>query len=62
MTKSQAGRLGGKATHQKHGSAHMSAIGKLGAKTTWEKYQMIPAGLSQYAMVEKSTNRIIAII
>ena len=61
MTKAQAGRLGGIATHKKHGSTHMSTIGKRGAETTWTKYQLIPAGTSQYAMVEKSTNKVIAI-
>jgi hypothetical protein len=32
MTKSEAGRLGGKATYKRHGRDHMSKIGKRGFK------------------------------
>ena len=62
MSKSEADKLGGKATYEKHGSAHMTRIGKLGAKTTWTKYQLVPAGTSQYAMINRTTKEIIAII
>lgn len=61
MTKSQAGKLGGLSTFKKHGRKHMRTIGKHGAKTTWERYSMKPVGQSQYAMVRKSDNIIVAI-
>lgn len=61
MTKAEAGRLGGIATFKKHGKKHMRRIGKNGAKTTWELYSMKPIGQSQYAMVRKSDNIIVAI-
>ena len=61
MTKAEAGRLGGKATANKYGKAHMSEIGKRGAEVTWTRYSMQPVGTSQYAMIERETNRIVAI-
>ena len=61
MTKSEAGRLGGQATAKKHGTAHMKAIGRRGADATWAKYNLVPVGTSQYAMVDKQTNEIKAI-
>ena len=61
MTKAQAGRLGGRATVEKHGARHMAAIGRKGAEVTWERYTLKPISTSQYAMVEKETNRIVAI-
>ena len=62
MTKSEAGRLGGRATVKKHGKSHMVTIGKLGAEVTWTKYKLQPVGLNQFAMVEIETNRVEAII
>lgn len=38
MTRSEAGRLGGKATFQKYGSEHFSRIGKAGFAALREKY------------------------
>ena len=61
MTKSEAGRLGGQATVRKHGKKHMSKIGKRGSTATWDRYKMIPYGLNKFAMVERTTNQIIAI-
>ena len=60
MTKEQAGRLGGQATAKKYGKNHMSKIGKLGAQATFEKYKILPLGTSQYAMINRETNEIIA--
>ena len=62
MTKSEAGKLGGLSTFKKHGKGHMRRIGKNGAKVTWDRYSMKPIGQSQYAMVRKSDNIIIAIM
>lgn len=61
MNKSEAGKLGGLSTFMKHGKAHMRQIGKQGAKVTWDLYSMKPIGQSQYAMVRKSDNIIVAI-
>jgi general stress protein YciG len=61
MSKTEAGRLGGKATFAKHGKKHMRKIGREGARVTWELYSMKPIGQSQYAMVRKSDNIIVAI-
>jgi hypothetical protein len=61
MTKQQAGSKGGRATVAKYGRAHMAKIGKAGAKTTWTRYTLKPVNESQYAMVERETNRIVSI-
>jgi general stress protein YciG len=62
MTKSQAGQLGGLSTFKKHGKKHMQTIGRRGAKKTWTLYSLKPVGQSQYAMVNKQTNEIKAIL
>ena len=61
MTKAQAGSKGGRATYERHGSAHFSRIGKRGAAVTWTRYQLSPVGLTEYAMVERATGKIICI-
>jgi hypothetical protein len=61
MNKRQAGSKGGKSTYKRHGSEHFQKIGKAGAKTTWTRYTLKPVNESQYAMVERSTNKIISI-
>ncbi|MEM8859522.1 MAG: hypothetical protein AAGD96_14430 [Chloroflexota bacterium] len=38
MTKAQAGALGGKATVEKHGRAHMQMIGRIGFQVTTDRY------------------------
>ena len=61
MNKQQAGSKGGRATVAKHGRAHMQKIGKAGANTTWTRYTLKPVNQSQYAMIERATNKIISI-
>lgn len=61
MTRQEAGRLGGQATVKKHGTSHMRAIGKQGAETTWTRYKMVPISTSRYGMVDRGTNKIVAI-
>ncbi len=58
MNKQQAGSKGGRATFDKHGRAHMATIGKAGARTTWTRYYLAPIGQTEYAMVERATNKI----
>lgn len=62
MNKQQAGSKGGRATVEKHGRAHMVKIGKAGARTTWTRYTLKPVNQSQYAMVDRKTNLIKAVI
>ena len=61
MTKKQAGALGGKQTFAKYGKSHFQAIGKRGAMVTWTRYTLKPVSESQYAMVNRETNKIISI-
>ena len=60
-TKRTAGAKGGRATVAKYGLGHMAKIGKAGAKTTWTRYSLKPVNESQYAMVDRETNKIISI-
>jgi hypothetical protein len=61
-TKKTAGRLGGLATVARHGKAHMQTIGKSGAVTTWQRYELQPAGLNGWAMVDRKTGKVKATI
>jgi general stress protein YciG len=58
----KAGKKGGNATYTKYGSEHMSQIGQEGARVTWERHTVKPVNQSQYAMVRRSDNIIVAII
>jgi len=60
-TKQSAGKIGGLATLARHGPDHMCKIGKRGAAATWAKYFLAPVNESQYAMVDRETNKIVAI-
>lgn len=62
MNKQQAGSKGGRHTFAKHGRSHMAKIGKAGALATWTRYTMKPINQSQYAMVNRETNVIKAIV
>ncbi len=56
--KRQAGAIGGRRTFEKHGRQHMATIGKAGAVATWTRYYLAPIGQTEYAMVERATNKI----
>lgn len=58
ITKAQAGRLGGLATVAKHGPAHMAAIGRRGAAALWARYDLAPAGLTGWALIERETGAV----
>lgn len=62
MTKKEAGKLGGLACMRTHGRAHMQSIGRKGAQTTWRLYCLLPIGIGGYAMVDRITHTIKAII
>ena len=61
MTKSEAGKLGGQATLRRYGKSHFSNIGKKGGESTWKKYSLQPFGVNRFAMVDKVTNKIVAV-
>ena len=58
MTKREAGRRGGLATVAKYGRGYMSAIGKRGAAALYSRYDILPAGTSGWAMVERATGKV----
>jgi hypothetical protein len=58
MTKSQAGRAGGKALVRKYGRDHMRKIGRRGGRVTNERYSIQPVGLARYAMVDRVTKKV----
>ena len=60
--KKSAGRIGGLATVKKYGPEHMAEIGKAGAKTTWTRYHLQPTGTSDFAMINRETGQIVALI
>ena len=60
-TKQSAGQMGGCATFARHGPDHYRQIGKRGAAVTWERHYLAPVNESQYAMVRRSDNKIVAI-
>jgi hypothetical protein len=62
MNRKQAGSKGGRATFEKHGRDHMSRIGKAGAASTWSRYYLAPVNMTEYAMTERATGRIVRII
>lgn len=61
MNKREAGQRGGQRTVQKHGKDYMRTIGKRGADATWRKYNLVPTGTSQWAMVDRITGEVKAI-
>jgi hypothetical protein len=61
-SKAQAGALGGKATYDKYGRDHMADIGRAGAEVTHTRYHLAPAGTSGWAMVDRVTGQVKAII
>jgi hypothetical protein len=54
-TKQSAGQIGGRETLARYGPEHMSAIGKRGAAVFWKRYKLEPAGLSDFAVVNRQT-------
>jgi hypothetical protein len=58
MTKKQAGSKGGRATLAKHGREHFQAIGRAGARVTWQRYHLSPVGQSGWAMIDRATNEV----
>ncbi len=61
-SKKSAGALGGQTTLAKYGAKHFQQIGKRGAAVTWQRYELRPAGVSDFAMIRKDTGEVIAFI
>ena len=59
MTKAQAGKLGGLATKANQPEDYFSKIGKKGGIAFWEKYTLKPYNTYQFALIERSTGKII---
>jgi len=60
--KQKAGQRGGRATVARHGRDHMQRIGRRGAEPTWSRYSLSPVGLTEYALVERATGKIVRVI
>ena len=58
MTKREAGRRGGLATVAKYGRGYMRELGRRGAAALYSRYDILPAGTSGWAMVEKATGKV----
>ena len=56
--KQQAGQIGGQTTFSKYGKEHMQAIGREGARVTWQRYHLSPIGQSGWAMVDRQTHEV----
>jgi hypothetical protein len=56
-----AGRKGGLATVNKHGKEHMREIGKRGAAELWRRYQLVPAALTGWGLIDRATGAVVAI-
>lgn len=61
-TKRESGQLGGLATLARHGKTHFQHIGRRGALTTWQRYKLEPAGLSDFAMTNRKTGEVKAVL
>lgn len=58
MTKAEAGRLGGLATSRKYGPDYMAALGRRGAAAWHRKYNLIPYGVSGFAVQRRDTGEL----
>jgi hypothetical protein len=56
----EAGRRGGLATLARHGVDHFRRIGTKGARVFWKRYRFSPVGTSQFAIVRRDNNSIVA--
>lgn len=54
-SKADCGRLGGRATVQRHGVEHMREIGRRGAQSFHRRYRLAPVGVAYFAIIERAT-------
>jgi hypothetical protein len=57
-----AGRSGGQSTLKKYGNDHFRKIGARGALITWLTYSLRPVGTSRFAMVNRETGKVKAML
>lgn len=62
MSKSEAGRLGGISTFRKYGKDHMSKIGAVGGFVMHEKYDLVPYQRSDFAIIDRITGKVVALL
>jgi len=55
MTKSEAGRKGGKSTVKKYGREYMKNLAKRGAEAFHKKYKLSKLGTSDFAIINRET-------
>lgn len=58
MNRRDAGSKGGRVTVSRYGRGYMAMIGRRGAATTWTRYYLAPVGQTQYALIERGTDKI----
>ena len=59
MTKKSS--AGGKAVYMKYGSEYIQKIGRKGYQAMRERYDLIPYGFNDFAIVSKETGKIVAL-
>jgi hypothetical protein len=57
-----AGARGGRRTVKRHGKRFMKKIGAWGAHVTHSRYRREPVLLSDFALVERSTGKVVALL
>jgi hypothetical protein len=58
----EAGRRGGLATLARHGVDHFRRIGAEGARAFWKRYRFSPVGTSQFAIVRRDDQKVVAFL
>lgn len=61
-TRQEIASLGGTAVYKKYGSSYMAAIGRKGYLVMKAKYDVVPYGTSDFAIVSKKTGKILALM
>lgn len=60
--KAAAGRAGGLSTVAKYGPDYMKEIGRRGAKVFHARYRLTPAGVNDFAIVNRETGEVKAFL
>lgn len=61
-THQQRGAMGGRVTVHRYGREYMQAIGRKGAAAFWRRYKLEPCDLSDFAIVERATGRVVNLL
>jgi len=60
--KVKRGSAGGKAVYMKYGREYMQKIGRKGYQVMHQRYDLIPYGTCDFAIVSKETGKIVALL